>query len=237
MIKEIELSPRLRAIADFVPQGARVIDVGTDHGYIPVFLVQKRLASAIFASDINEGPIARARQNAALYGVEDRISFARADGLSGAESLGVDTVIIAGMGGELIASILENALWVRDRGVRLILQPQSKLCEMSNWLDNNGFAIDDARLAKDAGRIYTVFSVSAGESRAPFSCAEMYADRLLMQKRDPLLPDYLELLINQFSRALEGMDKAREEIGVDVYDHTLFALRGFMKMREETEKW
>ena len=95
MIKEIELSPRLRAIADFVPQGARVIDVGTDHGYIPVFLAQKRLASAIFASDINEGPIARARQNAALYGVEDRISFARADGLSGAEYLGweLDTLL------------------------------------------------------------------------------------------------------------------------------------------------
>lgn len=237
MDKTLSLSPRLAAIASLVPENAKVIDVGTDHGYIPIYLAQTGRADMIFASDINRGPLASARKNAHAYEVEDRIGFILTDGLENTEKIDFDTVIIAGMGGEIISGILENAPWVRDRKISLLLQPQSKICELSNWLDNNGFAITDAKLVRDAGRIYVVYCVSTGKSRAPFTCAEMYADRLLMQKRDPLLPEYLDVLIARFTRMLEGMDAARDEVKIDVYDHTKLALRGFIKMKEEIKTW
>jgi len=237
MGKSVFLSPRLKTISECVGTNAKIIDVGTDHAYIPIYLAQNGLSDTIFASDINEGPLEAARRNAREYGVEERIGFLHTDGLNDAEALDIDTVIIAGMGGEVISGILERACWLRERNIRLILQPQSKICELANWLDNNGYAIKDAMLVKDTGRIYVVMIVTIGASRAPFTCAEMYADRLLMEKHDPLLPEYLDMLIRRFKRALEGMDSAREDVSIDIYDHTKLALRGFIKMREETKTW
>lgn len=235
-MKSIALSERLGAVAKFIKQGAAVADVGTDHGYIPVFLAQNKSARHIIASDVKEGPLARARLSAAEYGVSDRIEFVQTDGLDGLESLGLDTIVIAGMGGETIAAILEMAPWTRTNNVRLILQPQSKLGELCIWLDNNGYAIFDAALAEDDGRIYTVLLIGAGETGEP-SGAEIHANRILMEKRDPLLPRYLDMLIAKTKKTIEGMDQARNSVRIDALMHQKRALEGFVRMKEETEKW
>ena len=136
-----------------------------------------------------------------------------------------------------IAAILDASSWVKEQGVRLIPQPMTRLGFLSNRLDDSGYAIKDEVLVKDGGRIYPVLLVTAGASRAPLSCAQIYADRILLEKRDPLLPEYLDLLIKSFSRRLEGMDRASEEVRIDLYDHARLALEGFRKMKKETEKW
>ena len=231
------LTPRLKAAADMVGKTQCVADIGTDHGYIPVYLALSGNAGRIIASDINPGPLETARRNAARSGVTEKIEFMLTDGLQGMQDIGLETAVIAGMGGENIAAILDADAWVKDQGIRLILQPMTKIGFLSNRLDDSGYAIRDEVLVRDAGRIYPVLQVSAGESRAPLSCAQIYADRILMEKRDPLLPEYLDLLIRSFTRRLEGMDRASEEVRVDLYDHTRLALNGFIKMKKETEKW
>ena len=231
------LTPRLKAAADMVGVSACVADIGTDHGYIPVYLALSGKAGRIIASDVNPGPLETARRNAGKSGVSDKIEFMLTDGLRGMETLGIEAAVIAGMGGENIAAIMDASPWVKEQGVRLILQPMTRLGFLSNRLDDSGYAIRDEVLVKDGGRIYPVLLVSAGMSRAPLSCAQIYADRILLEKRDPLLPEYLDRLINSFSRRLDGMDRASEEVRVDLYDHTRLALEGFKKMKKETEKW
>lgn len=232
----IKLSKRLAAIANFVPSGASVVDVGTDHGYIPVFLAQRGDVKHIIASDINREPLASAQNSAEHFGVTECIDFRLCNGLYAVKPEEADTVVIAGMGGEMISSILDDAPWTKY-GVRLILQPQSKIGELSNWLDNFGYAIEDAQLVKEDGRIYMILVVRGGKNRVPLSCAEIYVDRVLLKKRDPLLPEYLDMLIAKFSRSLEGMKKAKDEVGVDTLFHTQLALEGFKKMKKETEQW
>ena len=115
------LDARLLSVAKFVREGAYACDIGTDHAYLPVYLVITGRAERALASDINKGPVMRAEESVARYGVSDKIKVILSDGLAGAEKNPVTDIIIAGMGGELIASILEAAKWTRDRKYRLIL--------------------------------------------------------------------------------------------------------------------
>ena len=120
--ENLTLTPRLQAIADRVPQGARLADIGTDHGHLPLrLLTQNRLTCAI-ASDLREGPLDHARDNARFHGLTDRVSFRLASGLEGIAPDECDTISIAGMGGETIAAILEAAPWTADGKHTLLLQ-------------------------------------------------------------------------------------------------------------------
>jgi tRNA (adenine22-N1)-methyltransferase len=247
MMKQLELTERLKAAAKYIEQGAAVADIGTDHGYIPVYLTQHNIARRIIAADLRKGPLARARASAQEYGVADRIEFVLTNGLDGLQDKGLDTIILSGMGGETIAGILDRAPWVRSGSLRLVLQPQSKLGELSNWLNNNRYAIFDETLVEDDGRIYAVLLAGAGERRtpngdapdggSPLSCAEIYVDRILMEKRDPLLPKYLDLLIEKTTKIVKGMESTRGEVRMDELLHQKRALEGFIRMKEETRQW
>ena len=134
MTRRIELSPRLRLAADLVPEGARLADVGTDHAYLPACLLMEGKIPSAIAADLREGPLSRARETAAEYGCGDRMAFRLCDGLSGIRPEETDAVVIAGMGGETIAQILEAAPWVRTRKIPLVLQPMSSIPELRQWL-------------------------------------------------------------------------------------------------------
>ena len=150
------------AIAGFIEKGARVADIGTDHGHLPVFLAQSGLASSIIASDMSGGSLKSAIASADKYGVSDKITFVTASGLAGVSVADVDTIVISGLGGETISSILEDAPWTKSPDVRLILQPQTKLGKLCTWLRDNGYSVKDARHVKDRGRVYTVLLVVYG---------------------------------------------------------------------------
>lgn len=230
-MKQIKLSNRLSTAAGYIKQASAVVDVGTDHGFLPVFLVQNERAYRITATDIRKGPLERAKATAKAYGLFDKIEFLLTDGLIGLDDGGYDTVVIAGMGGETIIHILENAVWTHDENVRLILQPQTKLPELVDWLRDSGFAVFDATLARDEGRLYFVLYAGAGNG-GDFN--NLLA--ILFNKRDPLLPDYLGLHISKSRRALEGMKKSSGETDgtLTLKKHELEAL---IRMKEELDKW
>ena len=158
MPRPFKLKARLQAVASFIEDGASVVDVGTDHGYLPVYLAQNGLARRIIASDSSAMSLESARRSAAKYGVTEAISFIAAPGLSGVGEEDADTVVIAGVGGETIVGILEDAPHIK-RGIRFILQPQTKIELLRRWLQDNGYHIAEEKQASDRGREYTVLLV------------------------------------------------------------------------------
>ena len=149
MKQHIELSPRLRLAADLVPQGARLADVGTDHAYLPACLLLEGKIPWAIASDLRKGPLDRARETARQYGCGDKMAFRLCNGLAGIRPGEADAIVIAGMGGETIAQILEAAPWVLEEKIPLILQPMSSLPELREWLGQNGYAIAKEQLAQE----------------------------------------------------------------------------------------
>ena len=204
MVHMIRLSDRLATIAGFIKAGASVADVGTDHGYMPVYLAQNELARVIIASDISEGSLGAARRNAARYGVADRISFVAAPGLTHVCETDADTVVISGMGGETIASILEVAPWTRRDGLSLVLQPQTRTDELCIWLRENGYTLEDAAISLDNGRLYVIMLVRGGDPGCLHD-PEIELLELLKTGNDPLFPKYLDTLIKRTKRTLDGM--------------------------------
>lgn len=202
----LALQPRLRAIADLVPDGARLVDVGTDHGFIPVdLLLSGRIRSAI-ASDIGSAPLDHARRTAQQYEVTEKIEFRLCDGLKDISADEVDCIVIAGMGGDNIVSILENASWTRE-GTFLLLQPMSKAEVLRRWLPGNGYQVVAERLVADKGVIYPILSVRGGAMQS-IGEAQFWGGFLL--DRDPLQVRYLDERILRLRRAASGLEKAKD---------------------------
>ena len=160
-----KLGPRLSAVASFIREGDRIADVGTDHAMLPVWLLENGKVSHAIASDIHEGPLRAARVTAAKSETE-HIEFRLCGGLSGIESREADTVIIAGMSGETMQTILEEADWDWS-GKCLILQPMTHQKEILEWLYHHGFHVDGECFAEEHGSIYRIFSVVAGSESMP----------------------------------------------------------------------
>ena len=156
---KIPLSDRLRACAGFVAQGDRVADIGCDHGYLSIYLLSNGIASHVYASDINEGPLQSALHNAHKFGVADKLQLYLSDGVRSIPR-DFDTLICAGMGGDTMVHILESASWLRSNQYRLILQCQSKQALLRRYLSENGWRIAEETALKDGKFIYTVMEVS-----------------------------------------------------------------------------
>lgn len=162
----MQLSLRLSAIASLVPFQAAVCDVGTDHGYLAIELIKSGRAKRVIATDIGEKPLANARKNIELSGVSG-IELRLCDGLSGVEPYETDTVIIAGMGGEVISGIIERGAVVTKReGVKLILQPTTSPEFLRRFLCDNGFEILFEIPIFENGKVYSAMSVSFSGNRS-----------------------------------------------------------------------
>ena len=181
-----------------VGRADRLADIGTDHAYLPIHMLQNGSAVTAVAADINPGPLASAKRHAEEQRCADRMSFERCDGLDFPGAERCDAVVCAGMGGETIAGILARAPWTRG-GTRLVLQPQSKIDELCLWLRNNGYGIFDASLAAEGRRIYVALLVRGGISD------ELYAEDALALRRDALLDSWIRARIEREEKALHGM--------------------------------
>ncbi len=234
-MERIKLSKRLRAIADFVPAGAKVADIGTDHGYIPVWLAQNNLAEMLVAADINFGPLEHAKDTASQYEVTDRIRFGLCSGLEFEGADVYDTIIIAGMGGELIASILEAAPWTAQKDTTLILQPNSRIPHLVRWLAEHGFRIIDVSLVKDAGKLYQILVVKPGQAAAIDSEARGLVNQLYFEKKDPLLVEYLDTLLKRYTAAEKGMLSGKGQD--DALAETQSMIAALTDMKKEAESW
>ncbi|MBR4554311.1 MAG: SAM-dependent methyltransferase [Ruminococcus sp.] len=136
--------------------GERAADVGTDHGYLPVYLIEKGICSSAVACDINEMPLASARENIARAGLSDKIETVLSDGLDSVPEEGITDVVIAGMGGELIADIIARAEWIKTNRVNLILQPMTKWDHLRRFLHASGFNVIRELPCKEGRFVYSV---------------------------------------------------------------------------------
>ena len=223
------MNKRLELIASILPHGRGFADVGTDHGYLPVYMAQHGYSGKIIASDINEGPLSTAGVSAWQAGVEDRICFRLCDGLDGCGSEELDTVVIAGMGGDTICGILDRADWVMSRDILLILQPMTKAEVLRYWLTNNDFAICGEWLIEENGEIYQILSARFG-ARTPLSDAELFTGKYELAVGNALFPVQLAALIKRFERAAAGMSKAPRMRGRQKL--TAEILNGLYEMRD-----
>ena len=224
MAKRLELTPRLQLIADWVRPGAKLADVGTDHAYLPVWLsIHGRVSHAI-ASDLRKGPLERARQTGATYGAE-QIDYRLGNGLAGIAPEEADTIVIAGMGGETIASILRAAPWTGEGPHTLLLSPHTKSEELRAFLAENGYAICREQLVYDRGTIYPVMEVTAGEMT--LTPGQLYGGAKLL--RDPLGDRYIIQRIIRLQGAVVGARRSDPEKA----DHLREIITALLEMREE----
>lgn len=165
---------RLRAAADYVRQGAVFADIGTDHAILPVFLCQQKRLAKAYAADVADGPVAAAREHIREAGLSDKITVIKADGLSGMDGLGLTDIALCGMGGELIAAILEKAPFLQRRGVRLILQPMTRPAFLRRYLAGVGFSVTGEKTVLAKGRLY--FCLCADYTGAPYPITRLKAE-------------------------------------------------------------
>ncbi len=227
-MRHLEISPRLRLLAGWVRPGARVADVGTDHAYLPVWLVlHGRVASAI-ASDLREGPLARARETGRTYGAEG-VDFRLCNGLSGIQPDEADTIVIAGMGGENIAAILASAPWTADGAHTLLLQPQTRAEDLRQFLSEHGYRIIREALVRDRGILYPCIEVTAGQEA--LSLGQLYGGARLL--KDPLGEQYIIGKIIRLQSAVAGLNRAGGPENQEKADALREVLTALLSMREE----
>lgn len=229
----LTLSPRLSAIAAQVPQGARLTDVGTDHAYLPTALLLAGRIHQAEATDVNERPLRRGRETATLYGVSERINFQLRDGLDGIRGPETDTVVIAGMGGDLIARILERAPWTREK--LLLLQPMTAQAELRQWLTGHGYAIQGETLVREGEKFYQILRVQGGEAR-PYTQGELWAGRQRQGEESPHRLDFLTQLIQRRRHALAGMASSAKTLPEELQQMEAL-VEELEDMREEWSRW
>ena len=219
MKKTITLDSRLSLAASFV-SGDVCADIGTDHAYIPVYLLTSGKCSYTIASDINAGPLAKAKENAAKYGVSDKVFFALTDGLNGLplEEKGVTDIVICGMGGELIASILEASDYTRNGKVNLILQPMSSIEELRSYLDTKGYVTEDECICTSAGKIYQCLKCHFDGALRTSSPAELAVGKINIKNgnTNPHFTSLLDKLISQTERKIEGKKAGNLDYSSDI---------------------
>ena len=154
----IKISKRLCTVADYVRNGAVVADIGTDHAYLPIYLAQANKIQRAVASDINVGPLDRARINIEKNGLNNVIDTYLTNGLNGIEKFEPTDILICGMGGELIAKIIEESSYVKNNNIRLILQPMTMVKELREYLSAGFFTIAENIVAED-GKLYQIICV------------------------------------------------------------------------------
>lgn len=203
----IKLTPRLQAVADCVPAGAVLCDVGTDHAHLPAYLLQEgRIVSAI-ASDIRKGPLERAAATREKCHLENQIELRLGPGLEAIRPNEVNTVTICGMGGEMMIGILSAAPWTKVN-TTLILQPQSAQEELRYWLRDHGYRILQERIVREEQRWYTVMKVIGGEMALPLGPVEALTGHPSLWAEHPEWPDFLTWLIRKLEKQRAGMEKS-----------------------------
>ena len=159
-MSKIKLDDRLSAVAGLVRNGKRVADIGTDHGYLVAYLVENGVCPGGIAADLRKGPLENARQTVIQQGLSEKIELILSDGLQNIPENSCDDIVIAGMGGNLIAEILEKASWVKSDRINIVAQPMTHAEVLRQYFIDNGFAINTERTATDGKRYYCIISAS-----------------------------------------------------------------------------
>lgn len=215
MENTLKLSRRLLCAAAFIREGAFLADVGTDHAYLPIALCLEGKLRGAVASDINEGPVERAKENIKKYGLDGKITVRLSDGLRGIEEFSPDHVAILGMGGELIARILSDAPWVKSEKIRLCLQPMTHPELLREYLSSNGFFVADEEIVEEDGKIYQlILAVYSGKGEE-YGEEELLLGKINIRKGGDSLRRLGEWQIAVLNKRIEGKAQAGADASVE----------------------
>ena len=227
----MELKGRLKLIASMVPLCNTMCDIGTDHAYVPIFLVKNKICNKAIASDLRKGPVLRAEDNIRDFGMENYIESRLGNGLEDISKEEAQTVVIAGMGGVLIEEILSRDIEKAKNAVSLILQPMYAIEVVRKWLYENGFSIYDEGLVQEGNKIYNVIAACwAGKVEKP-DPIYYYIGSKLVEKKAPLVVKYINSKIRQTEKIIRGMKKS-ENAHIEL-KHNIWLRDGLEKLLEE----
>ena len=190
-MRELQISRRLLAVAGFVGKGCIVADIGCDHGYIPIYLLQRGQIPKAIAMDVNEGPLMRAKAHIREWGLEDYIETRLSDGLAALKKGEAQSIVIAGMGGPLMERLLLQGQEVLSEISELILQPQSEIPHFRKFLAQQGYQIVAEDMIEEEGKYYPMMKAVHGIMSYEREVEYTYGRELLRNKH-PILKKYLE---------------------------------------------
>ncbi len=217
----MELKGRLAAIASKVPKCETLFDIGTDHAYLPIFLIQEHICNHAVACDVRSGPLRIAKKNIAKHGFQNNIDIVLSDGLSSVAPTKRDVIVIAGMGGMLIADILDASKDKVDSAACIILQANTAIVTLREWLYSNSFEISDETLCKEDRRIYNIIIAKLAPGNDATSnnkkCSkDFFVGQKLIDNANPLAEEYFERMIRKYQKVARGLEKSAKFSGTQI---------------------
>lgn len=225
------LTERLKKVAEYVKNSRCLADIGTDHGYVPIFCVKNGTAKTAVASDVNTGPLKSAEKNIEKYGLSEKISVRLSNGFENFENGEFDTAVIAGMGGLLINEIVEKGKDKFSDETRLIIQPMIAQSEVRRYLSENGFVIEDESLAREDNKIYNIFLCRKGFEK--LSEFDIFVGKRLFEKKGELFKRHMDGKIFTLTKIVEGLKNA--ENSADELERREAELGYYLKARNECD--
>lgn len=221
----ITLKPRLRAVADMVRNGSILADIGTDHAYLPAFLLSEGVIPHALVADVNKGPLDNAQATVSHYGLSDKTELFLSDGLKSVPVERADDIVIAGMGGILISGILDACPQIKDPSKKLILQPQSHSEDLRKWLFSNGFEITEEKACFEDGKVYICMSaVFTGKAVCKAEADLIFGP--FAGKTDPASLAFVEKKLRPLKMRYKALTSARPD------DPSLPGLSGIIEKAE-----
>lgn len=211
---------RLEAVAKWVPSGKSVVDVGTDHAYLPTLLVKQGKATFAIAGDIASGPCLAAQNTINLFGLQDFVTVRQGDGLKIIEPGETDIIVIAGMGAGSMIEILENSFQTAEAAERIILQPMNGAPNLRMWSIKHGWKITGEDLVEEAGKIYEILILERGVEKEYPAVVYEIGPRLL-ETGHALLQKHIQQLIAHYDKLITSMEKSEQAKKSEKY--SLFA--------------
>lgn len=189
----VRISDRLRIVAHMCEKGAVVADIGTDHGYLPIYLVQEGIAPSAIAMDLRKGPLDKAKKHICDNCLEDRIQTRLSDGLEKLSANEADIITICGMGGRLIADIVTKGMNVITRNTTLIVSPQSEVGDFRHFLVSQRLVVDDEKMLKEDGKYYFIIKCRKSDENvySEYSETQYQYGWNLLENKDKTLYEYL----------------------------------------------
>lgn len=218
------ISERLKAVAGMVTKGKKVADIGTDHGYVPIYLVENSICSKVYAMDINEGPLKIADKNIAIHGLSDKIETIQSNGMDKLKDNMVEGAIISGMGGDLIVDILSRGKNIK--GIKeLVLSPHRRVDLVRKFLLENNWEIVDEKMLIDSGKYYTIIkALKNNKGLRMYSDVELKYGKILLDNKDLILKGYLEKEYSKFADIFEKM-KANKSDNMQEVENIIYLNR------------
>lgn len=232
----MELSPRLKAIADLVPVGSTMADIGTDHGYLPLYLLKNRIVKFAIAADIGEGPLLSAKEHIASHVLQHKIETRLGNGLEVLNPGEVDIVTIAGMGGGTIVNILEGSPQVVEQLKMLVLQPMTDAQVLRKYLVKQGWEFFVEELIIDADRLYEIIAMIPGKE-LEFDELQYEIGPLLFQMKHPLLKLHLAKLIEDRERIISNLEKSSRPETLSKSQRLQGEVEHLKQILEEASRW